>query len=66
LIHYNEIKLTGSSDSTAEHVRKAVKMLSDPKFPADKIATHVLSFDEIHEAFELMKSGEALRVILKP
>ena len=66
LIHYNEIKLTGSSDSTAEHVKKAVEMLSDPKFPADKIATHVLSLEQIHEAFDLMKSGEALRVILKP
>ena len=66
LIHYNEIKLTGSSDSTAEHVQKAVEMLSDEKFPSHKIATHILSLDEIHEAFELMKSGKALRVVLKP
>jgi L-iditol 2-dehydrogenase len=66
LIHYNEIKLTGSSDSTAKHVEKAVEMLSDEKFPSAKIATHVLSLDDIHEAFDLMISGEALRVILKP
>lgn len=66
LIHYNEIKVTGSSDSTAEHVEKAVQMLSDKSFPSKKIATHILSLDDIHEAFELMKSGEALRVVLKP
>ena len=66
LIHYNEIKLTGSSDSTAEHVEKAVEMLSDEKFPSAKIATHVLSLDDIHKAFDLMISGEALRVVLKP
>ena len=66
LIHYNEIKLTGSSDSTAEHVGKAIEMLSDPAFPAEKIATHILSLHEIFNAFELMKSGEALRVVLKP
>ena len=66
LIHYNEIKLTGSSDSTTEHVKKALEMLMDPGFPADKIATHVLSFKDINNAFELMKSGEALRVVLKP
>jgi L-iditol 2-dehydrogenase len=66
LIHYNEINLTGSSDSTAEHVTKSVKMLADEKFPAAKIATHVLSLEKIHDAFDLMKSGEALRVVLKP
>ncbi|TKG97282.1 alcohol dehydrogenase [Puteibacter caeruleilacunae] len=66
LIHYNEIKLTGSSDSTAVHVRKAVEMLANPKFPADKIASHILSLEKIDEAFKLMKSGEALRVVLKP
>jgi L-iditol 2-dehydrogenase len=66
LIHYNEIKVTGSSDSTAVHVAKAVEMLSDEKFPSAKIATHVLSLDDIHEAFDLMISGEALRVVLKP
>ncbi len=66
LIHYNEIKLTGSSDSTTEHVKKALEMLMDPEFPSDKIATHVLPFKDINNAFELMKSGEALRVVLKP
>ncbi len=66
LIHYNEIKLTGSSDSTAQHVRQAVEMLSDLKFPSRKISTHVLPLNKIHEAFDLMKSGEALRVVLKP
>ena len=66
LIHYNEIKLTGSSDSTTEHVKKALEMLMDPEFPSGKIASHVLSLKEIDRAFELMKSGEALRVVLKP
>jgi len=66
IIHYNEIKLTGSSDSTREHVSKALEMLANPGFPAEKMVSHQLSFDGIHEAFRLMKSGEALRVVLKP
>ncbi len=66
LIHYNEIKLTGSSDSTTEHVKTALNMLMDPEFPSDKIATHVMGLHEINRAFDLMKSGEALRVVLKP
>lgn len=66
LIHYNEIRVTGSSDSTAGHVKKAIGMLSDPGFPAGMIATHRLPLQGIFEAFELMKSGEALRVVLDP
>lgn len=66
LIHYNELQVTGSSDSTAIDVRKAVEMLSKPEFPAQKIASHLMGLDDIHEAFKLMVSGEALRVILKP
>jgi L-iditol 2-dehydrogenase len=65
LIHYNEIQVTGSSDSTAVDVQKAVKMLSKPEFPACNIATHIMKLDDILEAFKLMVTGEALRVVLK-
>lgn len=65
LIHYNEIQVTGSSDSTAMDVQKAVRMLSTPEFPAQKIASHIMKLDDIKGAFLLMVTGEALRVILK-
>jgi L-iditol 2-dehydrogenase len=66
LIHYGEIKLVGSSDSTPEHVKCAVDLLTENKLPADKIASHILGLEDYMQAFELMQSGEALRVILKP
>lgn len=66
LIHYNEIILTGSSDSTALDVRKAVEMLAKPGFPAQKIASHLMRLDDINKAFELMINGETLRVVLIP
>lgn len=65
-IHYNELKLVGTSDSTAEHVRTAVEMLASGVIDAERIASHVLPLDGIFEAFELMQSGEALRVVLRP
>ncbi|MDR1582035.1 MAG: zinc-dependent dehydrogenase [Prevotellaceae bacterium] len=64
LIHYKEMRVLGSSDSTPEHVRKAVKILSSDSFPAAAIVTHRLPFDGIEQAFELMRSGESLRVVL--
>ena len=64
ILHYGEIRLIGTSDSTPEHVRRAVEYLAADSLPAEKIASHLLPLEKIGEAFELMKSGEALRVVL--
>lgn len=66
IIHYGEIKLVGSSDSTPAHVEKAVEMIAGGTLRADLLATHILPLDGIFDAYELMKSGESLRVVLKP
>jgi len=65
-IHYNEITVIGSSDSAPAHVEKAVELITTAQIPAQKIATHILDLEEVHKGFELMKSGQALRVVLKP
>jgi L-iditol 2-dehydrogenase len=66
LIHYKELRVLGSSDSTPSHVRKAVEILSSDGFPAAAIVTHRLPLDAIEQAFELMRNGESLRVALIP
>ncbi len=66
LIHYKELHVLGSSDSTPGHVRQAVDILSGGGFPAEKIVTHTLPLEGIERAFELMRSGESLRVVLSP
>jgi L-iditol 2-dehydrogenase len=65
-LHYGEIHLIGSSDSTSEHVRQAVELMACGTVPTGKLASHVLPLEEIFQAYELMVSGEALRVVLKP
>jgi len=64
IVHYGEIRLLGSSDSTPEHVRDAVKMIATKLIPVEKIVSHTLPLNEIERAFELMTSGAALRVVL--
>jgi L-iditol 2-dehydrogenase len=67
LIHYNELRVIGSSDSRPDQVERAVELLTVGKaMRADLIASHIRTLDDIHEAFGLMESGEALRVVLKP
>ena len=66
LVHYNEINIAGSSDSTPKHVIKALELLSSNRFPAEKLVTHRLPLDDVHLGMELMKKGESLRVVLIP
>lgn len=66
IIHYGELRVVGTSDSTPTHVSKAVKLIADGSLPAERLASHTLGLDGIFEAYELMQSGEALRVVLKP
>ena len=65
-LHYGELRVVGTSDSTAAHVQRAVEMIAGASLPLEKIASHVLKFDDIQLAFALMESGEALRVVLTP
>ncbi|MCY2992206.1 MAG: alcohol dehydrogenase catalytic domain-containing protein [Planctomycetota bacterium] len=65
-IHYGELRVIGTSDSTPEHVREAVALMASRAIPTDKLVTHVLPLDGIFRAYDLMLSGEALRVVLKP
>ena len=65
-MHYGELRVVGTSDSTASHVQRAVELIAGGSLPVEKIASHVLKFDDIQQAFALMESGEALRVVLTP
>ena len=65
-IHYGELRVVGTSDSTPRHVSKAVELISGGSVPVEKLATHLLGLDDILKAYELMQSGEALRVVLQP
>ncbi len=65
-IHYREIKVVGTSDSAPDHVHKAVSFITSGALPLEQLATHVLPLEEIFHAYELMQTGEGLRVVLKP
>lgn len=65
-IHYGELRVVGTSDSAPWHVQKAVELLATAQVPADKLASHVLPLSQVHDAFTLMESGEALRVVVRP
>lgn len=53
-------------DSTPTDVGQAVQWLVEGTLPAERLVSHVLELSAVAQAFELMQSGEALRVVLKP
>ncbi len=65
-IHYNEIIVTGASDSTPRQVQKAVSVLSGRDLPKEKIANPILKLQDIHKAFQIMEAREGMRVVLRP
>ncbi|HUT32286.1 MAG TPA: alcohol dehydrogenase catalytic domain-containing protein [Planctomycetota bacterium] len=65
-LHYNELKMVGTSDSTPSQVQRAVALIAGGSVPMDKLATHVLPLADFERAFALMQSGESLRVVLTP
>ena len=66
LIHYGELRIVGSSDSTPKQVERALQFIDKHPGYLQKMITHHLPFEEVHKAFELMANGESLRVVLEP
>ena len=65
-IHYKELMVTGSYSEKRSDFQAAQALIQGGRFPADKIVTHRAPLAEIHHAFALMESGEALRVCVQP
>jgi L-iditol 2-dehydrogenase len=65
-LHYGELRVVGTSDSTPAQVARAVELIARGTMPVEKIASHTLRLDDIMQAYALMESGEALRVVLTP
>ena len=66
LIHYRELKVSGSFSQNIDDFKTALKLISGKTFPADKIITHQFKLDHIIKAFELIRSGNAIKVSIKP
>jgi len=65
-IHYGELRVVGTSDSTPAHVARAVALIAEGGFPAGRLVTHTLPLEGFKDAIALMEKGEALRVVLTP
>jgi L-iditol 2-dehydrogenase len=65
-LHYKELVLSGSYSEKMSDFQAAQALVQSGRFPADKIITHTLPLADITQAFDLMESGEALKVCIDP
>ncbi len=62
IIHYREITVYGSIDSTIDDFRKTVSIA--PQLPLGKFITHAFTLDEVKKGMEVMRKKEGLKIIL--
>lgn len=66
LIHYNQISLTGASDSTPYHQRMALNMLSSGMINTQALITHRFGLTDFIEGLNILQGGKGLKIIIHP
>lgn len=66
VIHYNELRITGASDSRPIHVKKAIDLMAERKLDLSNIITHKVKLTDFHEGLSLMQNKKCLKVLIIP
>ncbi len=65
LIHYKELILTGSADSTPEDMHQALEFIEAGKVQVEPIISHVVPLDRLAEGFELVLNRQGFKVMVE-
>jgi L-iditol 2-dehydrogenase len=66
LIHYRELAVLGARSACRRHFDLAIELVRSGRINVRPLVTHVLPLDDIARGFELMRTGQAMRVALRP
>lgn len=66
VIHYKEISIQGTSDSSNIHMDKILNLFKSGQLDPRRVITHRYPLTQFKEAFEMAQSGDALKVIIYP
>ena len=64
--HYEELSLVGAFHHTPELIRHAVDALEGGVIDPDGLVTHSMTLPDVRRALDLMASGQALKVLIRP
>ena len=66
LLHYNELRLVGASDSRPEHVSQAVQMMAEGRIDVRPAVTHRVRLADALQGIKLMLDKQSLKVLVYP
>lgn len=66
IIHYNELKVTGSSAYKRQDYLDAAKMVISGYLNLKPIVTHTYKIEDFQKAYEMNKSGAGLKIEIEP
>jgi L-iditol 2-dehydrogenase len=66
LVHYKELILAGANGSTPDHNKRALALMAEGRVVVSDLLTHRVSLDDVSQAIDLVLSGQAIKVVVKP
>ena len=65
-VHYKELEIYGAYASSRTQYIEAMNLILEKKIDTTKLVTHTFPLSEIEHAIELMKRGEAIKIVIVP
>jgi len=66
LIHYKELQVCGGYSFSPESFKNALDLIVNGTIEAEKFVTHTIPLADIKKGIEMIRTGEAIKVVLKP
>lgn len=66
LIHYNELEVTGTSDSRRSDYRVALELIESVRIDVSQMVTHRFSLESVNDALDTAASGVGIKVAVLP
>lgn len=66
VVHYRQLHIHGANGSAPEHNRQALKYIASGQVPVSDLITHRIPLDDVLDAFDLVRSGTAIKVTVEP
>jgi L-iditol 2-dehydrogenase len=63
LIHYQELVITGSADSTPEDMHDALNYIETGQVEVERLISHLLPLEELQAGFEIVLNQQGLKVM---
>ncbi|MBA2344503.1 MAG: hypothetical protein H0V83_05440, partial [Rubrobacter sp.] len=66
LIHYNELEVSGASDSRRPDYGAALRLIESGRVDVSGMVTHRFPLASVHEALDVVAGGDGIKVAVLP